>query len=235
VAVTTSSGCFVNVVHERAAFVGGLVVHVLDEVSQTRLTPPPWGSMKGSGTWSPLCAGRGKMSNTCLRCQKEFTGRSDKIYCTEKCRKKAEQKRYDERGAVVRFAKQAVYLAEHEPIWAAARAAKEAARRPRGLKAWVGRAVFWPSGCLLWVGPVDDEGYPRIKQKGRLERVARLICGVEDDRRACHTCDVPSCINPDHLYVGTAKQNTADMMRRGRWPMERVNGRFARKAASEVG
>ena len=36
----------------------------------------------------------------------------------------------------------------------------------------------------------------------------------------CHTCDVPLCVNPEHLFVGTPKDNTQDMMRknRGAWP-----------------
>lgn len=32
----------------------------------------------------------------------------------------------------------------------------------------------------------------------------------------CHTCDDPRCVNPDHLFEGTAKDNSQDMMRKGR-------------------
>jgi hypothetical protein len=97
------------------------------------------------------------------------------------------------------------------------------------LEKWVDRAVWWPSGCLLWVGSIDRQGYPRIRYGGRLTRVTRLICGVDDVRRALHTCDVPECINPDHLYIGSAKDNAADMMRRGRNHEVRENGRFAKR------
>ena len=156
----------------------------------------------------------------CLRCGLEFTQNlrsTPQIYCTEKCRKKMEKKRWHDRNAPARAEKYAAYLAEHEPIWAAARAAKEAKRRPRDLlERWVDRAVWWPSGCLLWVGSVDEFGYPRLKYEGRLVRVTRMICGVEDERRALHTCDVPCCINPEHLYVGTGGDNFTDMVRRGR-------------------
>jgi hypothetical protein len=141
-----------------------------------------------------------------------------------------EKKRAKARGAVARAEKYAAYLAEHEPIWAAARAEKEARRRPRDLLAkWVDRSVWWPSGCLLWVGSVDEDGYPRLKYEGRFVRVTRMICGIDDDRRALHTCDVPECINPEHLYVGTARDNTADMMRRRRNHEVRENGRFAKR------
>jgi len=32
----------------------------------------------------------------------------------------------------------------------------------------------------------------------------------------CHACDNPRCINPDHLWVGTAKENMQDAKRKGR-------------------
>ena len=82
------------------------------------------------------------------------------------------------------------------------------------LEQWIDKAVRWhSSGCLLWVGPVDEEDYPRIYYGGKNVRVTRMICGAPDDKRVLHTCDVPCCIEPEHLYVGTAKENTADMFR----------------------
>jgi len=41
----------------------------------------------------------------------------------------------------------------------------------------------------------------------------------------CHHCDNKRCINPDHLFVGTAKDNTVDMIKKGRY----VNGFTGRK------
>ena len=39
-----------------------------------------------------------------------------------------------------------------------------------------------------------------------------------------HRCDMPMCVNPDHLFVGTAKDNIEDMIRKGRANRSRING-----------
>jgi hypothetical protein len=52
---------------------------------------------------------------------------------------------------------------------------------------------------------------------------------------ACHHCDVPSCVNPDHIYIGTAAQNSKDAYDRGRnkLPTVQVRGNgFARSKLS---
>jgi hypothetical protein len=78
------------------------------------------------------------------------------------------------------------------------------------------------SGCLLWLGSVDRKGYGQLRFGGSLQPAHRLSLSVALGRPlprgqlACHTCDVRSCINPDHLFLGTCKDNTADMMRKGR-------------------
>ena len=186
----------------------------------------------------------------CSNCQKEFTGRSDKIYCTEKCRKKIEKKRKKIREAPARAIKYEAYLAANIPLWNAARAARmdkaiaarEArARRPRkplppGIRAEPVRikdpsatiarleaqSIPEPnSGCRLWLGPVWDDGYGRIMLDGRYRRVARVALAaykgpVLRGVLVLHTCDQPTCVEPSHLYAGTAKNNHDDMVKRGR-------------------
>ena len=165
----------------------------------------------------------------CLSCGLDFEAIRGQTYCTEKCRKKEEKRRWRHRRAAPYWE----WVKTQEPIWAAARAAKAARKKPWNdlLERWVGKAVWWPSGCLLWVGSVDGDGYPRLRYNGEFVRVTRLICGIDDDRRALHTCDVPECINPAHLYVGTPKDNSDDMRRRGRAHTHKdgVNGRFAKR------
>jgi hypothetical protein len=46
--------------------------------------------------------------------------------------------------------------------------------------------------------------------------VARLICEAQPGDVACHHCDEPACVNPEHIYRGTRKSNMEDKVRRGR-------------------
>lgn len=78
------------------------------------------------------------------------------------------------------------------------------------------------SGCWLWLGAVRDGGYGGIKINRRVVRAHRVALEVftgtpvPDNLCVCHRCDVPACINPDHLFVGTASDNMRDMWSKGR-------------------
>lgn len=77
------------------------------------------------------------------------------------------------------------------------------------------------SGCLLWMGGVDPNGYGRIRAFGENRLVHRvyytLVKGpIPEGKILRHKCDVPSCISPDHLLPGTQADNVADMLARGR-------------------
>ena len=75
------------------------------------------------------------------------------------------------------------------------------------------------TGCLLWMGMTNGR-YPLIKISKKNVYVHRYICeqahGLPDGYQALHKCDVPMCVNPDHLYPGTQKQNMQDCIVRGR-------------------
>ena len=82
------------------------------------------------------------------------------------------------------------------------------------------------TGCWLWVGACSADGYPRLTvgsltdKTKKSVRVNRLVCvmahGLPDGMHALHKCDNPICVNPDHIYPGTAKQNTEDCITRMR-------------------
>lgn len=89
--------------------------------------------------------------------------------------------------------------------------------------------VFIPedkSQCWEWTGKKDRKGYGQFyfyRENGKFYRPGAhrvsyiLLKGpVEDGKCVCHHCDVPSCVNPAHLFVGTYKDNVADMDRKGR-------------------
>lgn len=77
-------------------------------------------------------------------------------------------------------------------------------------------------GCWIWTGAKCGNGYGYFWSGEKLVRAPRWMLSQKLDRpvdpkmHCCHHCDTPECVNPDHLYEGTPKQNRQDTIRRGR-------------------
>lgn len=78
-------------------------------------------------------------------------------------------------------------------------------------------------GCWVWIGHKNEKGYGKIRYKGkvlmahRVSLVNKLKRELLRGECACHRCDNPSCINPDHLWAGTRLQNNRDAIKKGRF------------------
>jgi hypothetical protein len=79
-----------------------------------------------------------------------------------------------------------------------------------------------PGGCWTWTGTAVRDGRGTIKLNGSMvsaPRIAKVIADrawAADDVFACHSCDNPSCVNPAHIWWGTAGDNIRDAATKGR-------------------
>lgn len=80
------------------------------------------------------------------------------------------------------------------------------------------------ASCWLWKGGKDKSGYGSFfgaVGDTKFERAHRFSYAyfkgpIPKGMHVCHKCDIPGCVNPDHLFLGTAMDNIHDMMAKGR-------------------
>lgn len=76
------------------------------------------------------------------------------------------------------------------------------------------------SGCWLWTDSLDRAGYGNLRML-RLVKAHRVSWALHrgalpDGLHVLHKCDVPACVNPDHLFLGNQADNMIDMASKGR-------------------
>ena len=77
------------------------------------------------------------------------------------------------------------------------------------------------SGCWLWTKARDAPGYGKIVTGRKVTKAHRVSYEMHKGKigkglSVCHTCDTPPCVNPDHLFLGTVKENWDDCASKGR-------------------
>ena len=76
-------------------------------------------------------------------------------------------------------------------------------------------------GCWLWLAGKDQDGYGlfttnRVMCKAHRFSYSLYRGPISEGLFVLHKCDVPSCVNPDHLFLGTNQDNMTDMVKKGR-------------------
>jgi hypothetical protein len=101
-----------------------------------------------------------------------------------------------------------------------------------------------PPDCIWWDGPKNEHGYGRYTEKG-IRRYAhrQAYCDANqlslsdiEGKIILHSCDNPSCVNPEHLSLGTQTDNVKDMQSKGRnsWGTSRGEDHPNAKVSDEL-
>lgn len=75
--------------------------------------------------------------------------------------------------------------------------------------------------CWLWTGGKNGFGYGKTNKDSVEIAAHRLsyelfIGAIEKGKLVCHSCDVPPCVNPNHLWIGTTQENKQDQLKKNR-------------------
>lgn len=89
------------------------------------------------------------------------------------------------------------------------------------MRVFLSKTIF-NNGCVEWIGSRGSAGYGKFRYK-RAKMLAHRVAyswanseEIPNGMFVCHSCDNPSCVNPEHLWLGTIQDNNADSIRKGR-------------------
>ena len=112
------------------------------------------------------------------------------------------------------------------------------------IRFWKAVNRFGDEDCWIWIGERMKSGYGRIWKNERSVSAHRIALEIKIGRRlkaaecSLHHCDNPSCVNPNHLWIGTKSENNSDRAKKGRngkkWKTTATAARGSRHGSAKL-